>query len=81
MNTENHSTENPNDENKWVEHAKNYIETAKQNNEEPTNEGWFEILKNDFVGGWDEVMETFSDTWEVTNKMIDSFFGMDKDKP
>ncbi|MBS1549944.1 MAG: hypothetical protein JSS94_08800 [Bacteroidetes bacterium] len=72
---------NSEDHEKWVEHAKNYIETAKQNNEEPTKEGWFEILKNDVVGGWDEMMETFTDTWEVANKMFDSFFGMDKEKP
>lgn len=80
MNTENNNPENPNTSTDWVEHAKNYIETQKQNNEEATKEGWFEILKEDLSGGWDEMIETFSDTWEVANKMFDSFFGMDKNE-
>ncbi len=74
---------NQEDQNKvdLVEHAKNYIETQKQNNEEATQEGWFQLLiKEDLIGGWNEVMETFKDTWEVANKMIDSMFGMDKDQ-
>ncbi|WP_124643270.1 MULTISPECIES: hypothetical protein [Amniculibacterium] len=80
MSTENNNLENSAHDKNWVEHAKNYIETQRENNEEPTKEGWFEILKEDLVGGWDEMVETFADTWEVANKMVDSFFGMDKDQ-
>ncbi|MGX9986982.1 hypothetical protein [Soonwooa purpurea] len=62
-----------------VEHAKNYIETQRENNEDATQEGWFKLLiKEDLIQGWNEVMETFTGTWEIANKMIDSMFGMDK---
>lgn len=64
-----------------VEHAKNYIETQKQNDEDATQEGWVELLiKDDLVGGWNEIIESLKDTWEIANKMIDSMFGMDKDQ-
>lgn len=62
-----------------VEHAKNYIETQRENNEDATQEGWFKVLiKEDLVDGWNEIVDSFKDTWEVANKMIDSMFGMDK---
>jgi hypothetical protein len=78
MSTENGGSEKSKDLN-LVEHAKNYIETQKQNNEDATQEGWFQVLiKEDLIGGWDEVVDTFRDTWEVANKMFDSMFGMDK---
>jgi hypothetical protein len=76
MEAENKNVENPSNNSEWLDHAKNYIETQKQNNETPTKEGWFGSLKEDFVGGWDEVVDTITDTWEVANTMIDSMFGM-----
>ncbi|MBV8325618.1 hypothetical protein [Chryseobacterium sp.] len=80
MNPENTNQEEPNKMD-LVEHAKNYIETQKQNNEDATQEGWFKLLiKEDLVGGWNEIVDSFKDAWEVANKMIDSMFGMNKDQ-
>lgn len=80
MDSENTNQEEQNKKN-LVEHAKNYIETQKKNNEDPTQEGWFDLLiKDDLVGGWHEIVDNFKDTWEVANKMIDSMFGMNKDQ-
>lgn len=80
MNSENTNQE---EQNKMdlVEHAKNYIETQKRNNEDATQEGWFQLLiKDDLVGGWNEIIDSFKDAWEVANKMIDSMFGMNRDE-
>ncbi|WP_160139811.1 hypothetical protein [Chryseobacterium sp. c4a] len=80
MNSENTNQEEQNQSN-LVEHAKSYIETQKQNNEDATQEGWFELLiKDDLVGGWNEIVDSFKDAWEVANTMIDSMFGMNKDR-
>ncbi|MBS1571592.1 MAG: hypothetical protein JST62_04230 [Bacteroidetes bacterium] len=79
MDTENNN-QNQSNTADWVEHAKKYIETQKENNEEPTKEGWYQtLIKEDLVGAWDEMIETFKDTWEVTNTMIDSMFGISKE--
>ncbi|AZA92789.1 Uncharacterised protein [Chryseobacterium nakagawai] len=80
MNSENTNQEELNQSN-LVEHAKSYIETQKQNNEDATQQGWFELLiKDDLVGGWNEIIDSFKDAWEVANKMIDSMFGMNRDE-
>ncbi len=60
--------------------AKSYIEKQKAEGEIPTKEGWFQSLKEDFIGGWEDLVNTFSDSWDAISKMEDAFFGQDKDQ-
>lgn len=48
-----------------LDHAKDYVETQKQNNEEATMEGWFDILKHDFVDGINEQIDSLVATWRI----------------
>lgn len=60
--------------------AQAYIEGKKAKDEEPTKEGWLKMLKDDFVGGWEEMVDTLNETWETMSKTTDAFFGQDKEK-
>lgn len=62
-----------------AEKAKAYIQEQQAQEETPTKEGWLKLLKDDFVGGWDEMVETFEDTWNSVSKMTDTIFGQNKD--
>ena len=48
-----------------LDHAKNYVETQKQRKEEATMEGWFAILKHDFVDGINEQIDSLVATWRI----------------
>ncbi len=63
-----------------AEKAKSYIREQKELGEVPTKEGWFDSLREDFIGGWEDLVHTFTDTWEAMSKMEDAIFGMDKDQ-
>jgi|GEM_PF-3311033 hypothetical protein len=48
-----------------LDHAKDYVKTQEQNHEEATMEGWFDILKHDFVDGINEQIDSLFATWRI----------------
>lgn len=52
--------------NDYAEQVKSYIREQKANNQEPTQEGWYENLKSNINEAWDDVKDTASEAWEKT---------------
>ena len=48
----------------WADKARDYINRQRANDQEATQEGWFESLKNEVADGWESVKDHANDAWE-----------------
>ena len=77
--------ENAVDKAKWTvddyaDRAKDYIREQKENNAEPTAEGWLERAKANVSDAWEDTKDAVSDAWEKTKDFADSAWEETKDK-
>lgn len=47
------------------EKAKAYIQQQKEQNLEPTREGWLKVLEEDFKDGLADIWDSAVDTWQI----------------
>lgn len=52
--------------NDYADRAKDYIREQRNNNAEPTAEGWLERAKANIKEGWEDTKDAVSDAWEKT---------------
>ena len=52
--------------NDYADRAKDYIREQKENNAEPTAEGWLERAKANVSDAWEDTKDAVSDAWEET---------------
>ena len=65
--------------NDYAERAKDYIREQKENNAEPTAEGWLERAKANVSDAWEDTKDAVSDAWEKTKDFADSTWEKTKD--
>ncbi|MCQ4035981.1 hypothetical protein [Kaistella montana] len=65
--------------NDYAERAKDYIREQKENNAEPTAEGWFERAKANVSDAWEDTKDAVSDAWEKTKDLADNAWENTKD--
>ena len=66
--------------NDYADRAKDYIREQKENNAEPTAEGWLERAKANVSDAWEDTKDAVSDAWEKTKDFADSAWEETKDK-
>ena len=66
--------------NNYADRAKDYIREQKENNAEPTAEGWLERAKANVSDAWEDTKDAVSDAWEKTKDFADSAWEETKDK-
>ena len=66
--------------NDYADRAKDYIREQKENNTEPTAEGWLERAKANVSDAWEDTKDAVSDAWEKTKDFADSAWEETKDK-
>lgn len=66
--------------NDYADRAKDYIREQKENNAEPTAEGWLERAKANVSDTWEDTKDAVSDAWEKTKDFADSAWEETKDK-
>lgn len=65
--------------NDYAERAKDYIREQKENNAEPTAEGWLERAKANVSDAWEDTKDAVSDAWEKTKDLADNAWENTKD--
>ena len=66
--------------NDYADRVKDYIREQKENNAEPTAEGWLERAKANVSDAWEDTKDAVSDAWEKTKDFADSAWEETKDK-
>ncbi len=66
--------------NDYADRAKDHIREQKENNAEPTAEGWLERAKANVSDAWEDTKDAVSDAWEKTKDFADSAWEETKDK-
>ena len=57
--------------NDYADRAKDYIREQKENNAEPTAEGWLERAKANVSDAWEDTKDAVSDAWEKTKDLAE----------
>ncbi len=65
--------------NEYAEKAKAYIREKRDNNEEPTREGWIERAKNNAADAWENTQDAISDAWDKAKDYADGAWEKTKD--
>ncbi|MBW8358222.1 MAG: hypothetical protein K0M63_00295 [Weeksellaceae bacterium] len=65
--------------NDYADRAKDYIREQRNNNEEPTAEGWMERAKHNISDAWEDTKDAVSDAWEKTKDWTDDAWDDTKD--
>lgn len=83
-NSDYNKAENAVNEAKWkmdqyADRVKDYIREQKEKNEEPTQEGWFERVKDNVSEAWENTKDAASEAWENTKDWADDAWDKTKD--
>ena len=65
--------------NDYADRAKDYIREQKEQNAEPTHEGWLERAKHNVADAWDDTKDAVSNAWEKTKDVADDAWEKTKD--
>ena len=65
--------------NEYAERAKDYIREQRENNAEPTAEGWLERAKANVSDAWEDTKDAVSDAWEKTKDWSEDAWDNTKD--
>ncbi len=65
--------------NEYAERAKEYIREQKAKNQEPTQEGWFNRVKENVSDAWEDTKDAANDAWENTKNWADETWEKTKD--
>lgn len=65
--------------NDYAERAKDYIREQRARNEEPTQEGWFNTVKENVSDAWESTKDAAHDAWESTKNWADETWEKTKD--
>ena len=65
--------------NDYADRAKDYIREQRDNNLEPTAEGWMERAKANISDAWEDTKDAVSNAWEDTKDWADDAWDNTKD--
>jgi uncharacterized protein YjbJ (UPF0337 family) len=65
--------------NDYADRAKDYIREQRNNNLEPTAEGWLERAKDNVADAWEDTKDAVSDAWENTKDWTEDAWDDTKD--
>ena len=65
--------------NEYAEKAKDYIREQKEQNAEPTQEGWLNKVKENVSDAWEDTKDAANDAWENTKNWADETWEKTKD--
>lgn len=65
--------------NDYADRAKDYIREQRENNLEPTMEGWYERAKENVSEAWEDTKDAVSNAWEETKHWADKAWDNTKD--
>ena len=65
--------------NDYAEKAKEYIREQRDKNEDATQEGWLDRVKNNVSDAWEDTKDAASNAWESTKDWADDAWDKTKD--